>query len=60
MPSRSLLLKLSMQSVKHFSTRLLYMRRLHAQKGLSGDQRIIKILATIDSVYDHLQIAGLI
>ena len=31
-PSRSLLLKLSMQSVKHFSTRLLYMRRLHAQK----------------------------
>lgn len=35
MLSRSLLLKLSMQSVKHFSTRLLYMRRLQAQGALS-------------------------
>ena len=31
-PSRSLLLKLSTQSVKHFCTRELYIRRLHAQK----------------------------
>ena len=30
-PSRSLLLKLSTQSVKHFCTRELYIRRLHAQ-----------------------------